>query len=249
MEGLIILNKQTKESLECPVCALFYTPPILECTNGHSICGPCSSKINYCPECRLQSLSSRNWSLERIISSIEMKCRFSGCTAVFLLSKRLIHEKFCEFSPNFECVIKGCEWEGSRIVEHMINIHKIKEFKIDSFCTVRGWNSKVWKNADWGYSIWNFDNTYIFNQSFSDKHFFYLYLFDISKRRHTLKLTLSEKSQKVEFIIQTASILCPERPLPLHLSIAEIEKNFLFPAEGFDLDYKRLSITIELLSI
>ena len=28
---------------------------------------------------------------------------------------------------------------------------------------VRGWNSKTWKHADWGYSIWNFDGEIILN--------------------------------------------------------------------------------------
>jgi Seven in absentia protein family len=247
MEGVICLNKAVKECLECPVCAQFFTPPILECMSGHSICGKCSLKVNNCPECRLHILPSRNWSLERIISSIEIKCRFQGCDSKILLSRLQIHEKSCKFNPNYLCIIKGCEWEGIRIINHLVSIHKCKEFFIGSNDSVRGWNSKIWKNADWGYSVWNFNGKYVINQSFSDNRFFYLWIYDLGNQRLRLKLSIHNENQVVQYFVTTTPVNTSEKSIPFHLSVEHIEKYFLQTAEGFDHGYKRLSINIEII--
>lgn len=246
MEEVICINKAVKDCLECPVCCDYFIPPIYECVSGHSICSVCTNKVKNCPECRLQITPIRNLSLERIISSLDIKCRFSGCSLTVLLSRRLLHEKTCIYNPNLLCLFKGCEWEGINLVKHLINVHKCKEFLIDSKSTVRGWNSKVWKNADWGFSIWNFNETFIINQSYSDNNFFYLWTFDLGKERIPLSLTIGEGVTQANFSILTSSLKRTEKNMPLHISIDAIENYFLVPAEGFDVGYKRLSIKINL---
>jgi hypothetical protein len=71
---------------------------------------------------------------------------------------------------------------------------------------LRGWNSKTWKNADWGFSIWNFGDVNIINKSSSTGEVFYLYLYDMDKQRRMLKLTANDRDSEVCFTIRTVSI-------------------------------------------
>lgn len=48
----LALNSNFYDSLECPICYDYYTPPILLCPNGHSICKHCGSKSPICAICR-----------------------------------------------------------------------------------------------------------------------------------------------------------------------------------------------------
>lgn len=115
---------------------------------------------------------------------------------------------------------------------------------------LRGWNSKTWKNADWGFSIWNFENINIINKSNSTGEIFYLYLYDMDKIRHTLRLVAKERDSEVVFTIRTVSIRGYHdgiTSLAFHLSLKEAENFLLEPAEGLEDGYKRLSINIELL--
>jgi hypothetical protein len=71
---------------------------------------------------------------------------------------------------------------------------------------VRGWNSKTWKNADWGYSIWNFNGLYILNRSSSTNELFYLHMFHMDQQPHRLRLSISGKGSTLEFFINTTPI-------------------------------------------
>jgi hypothetical protein len=136
------------------------------------------------------------------------------------------------------------------LVEHIKAAHGVKEFSMDPAGAVRGWNSKTWKNADWGYSIWSFNGLNILNHSYSTSEIFYLTIFDIDVSRHTLRLSVRGKNAEISFVIQTVSARCIEEGVAsfaFHLAIKEAERHFLEPAEGLDEGYKRLSITVELL--
>jgi hypothetical protein len=124
--------------------------------------------------------------------------------------------------------------------------HGIKEFMMQRTGAVRGWNSKTWKNADWGFSIWNFDGEIILNQSQSTGELFYLHTFDLGKARRHMQLKVCRSGQEVVFEVKSGSIRARDQTLPFHLSIREIEKHFLEAAEGLEEGYQRLSITVSL---
>jgi len=244
------LTDGVKKLLECPVCLDFFTPPVYSCPNGHSICSVCSERTSTCPECRA-SFSSKlqNLAVERMLEALEMSCRYPGCSATMSLARRRQHEESCEFNPSIECVVTDCTWVGKDLPAHLKSAHSAKEFQMKKAGGVRGWNSKTWKRADWGFGIWNFDGIVILNKSESTGEMFYLYMYDIDSKRHTLRLQVSCGRNRISFEVKTASARCIAQfqTLPFHLSIKEIEQHFLEPAEGLEEGYKRLSISVEML--
>jgi hypothetical protein len=193
----------------------------------------------------------RNISLERMLESIESICRFQGCGMKVLLIGKSAHEAICEYNPAMKCVFSECPWEGEALIEHLKVKHTIKEFDMPSKGGVRGWNSKTWKNADWGYSIWKFGEVQILNKSISDGETFYLFVYHVGNNRLTMNLSTKHDQFSISYTVQTISIkqakmqyLC----LPFHISIAVAEKYLLEPAEGLEEGYKKLSIKVKLLS-
>lgn len=237
-------------SLLCPACTEYFSPPIYQCSNGHSLCSKCAEQRTHCSECSVSLTNKvRNITLERILESVEMGCRFEGCTHTFNLAQRKAHEEVCEFNPNFHCVYRECQWIGDDLVHHLKTVHDTKEFNMNREGGVRGWNSKTWRNADWGFSIWNFGGKIILNKSMSTGEIFCIYLYDIERTRMILKLGVESKLSQIAFTIETTSIrniFDTSLALPFHISIREAERYFLEPAEGLEEGYKRLSITVSL---
>lgn len=251
MTDSVVLNFNINSCLECPVCMDLLSVPVYQCTNGHSICPQCtrSDKISLkiCPICR-SSLTGdlRNYSLERILENITIKCKFEGCTESIKLSERIDHENLCRFNPYIECTLPDCLWKGLDLCAHLKQTHAIKEFNMDN-CGTRGWNSKTWKEADWGFSIWNFNGKQVLNQSISNKNFFFLWVYNIQDEPLRLKLTIGNQNQKTSYKLVTTSVkkYKKHKSMPLHMNIVEIEKFFLEPAEGLDDGYKRLTIEVK----
>ena len=250
----VVLNINIDACLECPVCMDLLSVPVYQCTNGHSICPQCtrSDKISLkiCPICRCSLTGDlRNYSLERILENITMKCKFGGCTDSVKLSERIEHENLCRFNPYIECTLPDCLWKGLDLCAHLKQTHAIKEFNMDN-CGTRGWNSKTWKEADWGFSIWNFNGKQVLNQSISNKNFFFLWVYNIQEEPLRLKLTIGNESQRTSYTLVTTSVknYKKHKSMPLHMNIVEIEKFFLEPAEGLDEGYKRLTIEVRVLN-
>ena len=250
MEEDLLVTPNLANSLKCPACHYFFTPPIFQCSNGHSFCNLCTEKQKECTECSVSLINKfRNISLERMLESIESICRFPGCGMKVLLIGKSAHEAICEFNPSMNCVFNDCNWEGEALIEHLKTKHAIKEFEMASRGGIRGWNSKTWKNADWGYSIWKFGDVQILNKSISDGETFYLYVFHIGNRRYVMNLSTRHDKCAISYTVQTISVkqakiqyLC----LPFHISIAVAEKYLLEPAEGLEDGYKKLSIKVKL---
>jgi hypothetical protein len=183
-----------------------------------------------------------------MLESIEVHCKFPSCGKLITLAQRKAHESECELNPSFKCVVRDCSWVGVDLIPHMKSMHEIKEFFMESRGSVRGWNSKTWRNADWGFSIWNFEGQLVINKSMSTGEIFYLYAFDIESRRRSLRLKVSSPSSEVSYLVKTTNIRNSQNSsvLPFHLSIKEAEKHFLEPAEGLEEGYKRLSIKVSL---
>ena len=63
-----------KSILQCPVCLETPTSiPIFRCNNGHILCTVCRSKVNTCPECRIQLGDQRCLISEKIVRDMLAK--------------------------------------------------------------------------------------------------------------------------------------------------------------------------------
>ena len=62
--------------LECPVCLVPPTStPIYRCDNGHILCKTCRSKVQICPECRIELGNLRCLTSEKIVTAMLPKVR------------------------------------------------------------------------------------------------------------------------------------------------------------------------------
>jgi len=236
--------------LKCK-CGELYSPPVYQCKSGHSICNSCIQSRTECSECNIPLKARyRNISLERMLESIQTNCRFEDCKMQLTLANKNIHEAQCQHNPLVSCVLEGCHWKGKDLVSHLKETHNTKEFLMDRTGGLRGWNSKTWKNADWGFSIWNFGDESIINKSLSTGDVFYLYCYHLGNDKKKIRLTCSSEDHEISFEVVTESVRqfkYPFKGLPFSLSVSHAEKFLLLPAEGLEEGYKRLSIFVELL--
>ncbi|CAG9316323.1 unnamed protein product [Blepharisma stoltei] len=132
--SLTNINLLVSSSLECPICAEFFTIPIFQCDRGHSICDRCSEKIPKCPFCKSNiGRKLRNYSLEQQLSLIDISCHFKGCTTTMKLSSRISHEIDCRFNPSgLKCLMPSCRWAGTHksVFSHLNMKHKIPHYDV-----------------------------------------------------------------------------------------------------------------------
>lgn len=102
------------ELLQCPICLEApMLPPLLQCKNGHMLCGDCRVKPScaLCPTCRAGPVRSRNLSLERLasesVSKVTCKFKTNGCQAAPHYNDAAEHSRVCEFGP-FTCCRTDC---------------------------------------------------------------------------------------------------------------------------------------------
>eukprot|EP00747_Dinoflagellata_sp_TGD_P182269 gnl/TRDRNA2_/TRDRNA2_36457_c0_seq1.p1 gnl/TRDRNA2_/TRDRNA2_36457_c0~~gnl/TRDRNA2_/TRDRNA2_36457_c0_seq1.p1 ORF type:complete len:284 (+),score=37.11 gnl/TRDRNA2_/TRDRNA2_36457_c0_seq1:95-946(+) len=93
------------KALECPVCLEGpMLPPLMQCKNGHVLCGNCRAKsaCNVCPTCRVGAIDTRCLALEKLAQEkLKVCCLYkeSGCDQVVAYSKAAEHAKDCQFRP------------------------------------------------------------------------------------------------------------------------------------------------------
>lgn len=99
--------------LECPVCSNYMTPPIRQCTTGHSICESCRKRLLQCAICKGQFAESRNIALESLAVKMKYPCvnRPSGCLTILSYNERENHEVKCTYQ-GFQCAMEKCLWVG-----------------------------------------------------------------------------------------------------------------------------------------
>ncbi|GBP68119.1 E3 ubiquitin-protein ligase sina, partial [Eumeta japonica] len=56
--------------LQCPVCYEIPTGQILQCNEGHHVCGRCKARLDLCPVCRSLFFGTRNYALEELIANV-----------------------------------------------------------------------------------------------------------------------------------------------------------------------------------
>lgn len=85
-----------------------------QCENGHTACWSCCSKLkSECPSCKRPIGSIRCLALEKLIQSLNVKCKFAnqGCTQMVKFVERSIHESNCSFYPH-KCPFPECIFLG-----------------------------------------------------------------------------------------------------------------------------------------
>lgn len=114
---MIYLSAEEKEEfirhLECPVCLDYMHTAISTCVNGHSMCIKCVDKLQECPLCKQPFATTRNITLENIISTIKLPCLYECSRCYIPVQEIREHEMYCEKNPNWSCPVDDtCEWKG-----------------------------------------------------------------------------------------------------------------------------------------
>lgn len=203
MEELCI-NSQFRESLECLICRDYYTPPILLCPNGHSICSICGSKAKKCPQCRgVLNKNSRNKVLESILEHVSVPCKFSGCTEVNTLSTRQEHYKACSFNSSFNCV--ECYSSEPDLVGHLIGVHEYKEILMDAAGGLRSFSGPLesWaRDTAWPKGIWRLGSEPLVVHAKSSSGVFHVHLYKLT--REPVRVSLTVEKPDCSFVFRGA---------------------------------------------
>lgn len=185
------------DSLECPICFDFYTPPIRLCQNGHSVCSLCAQSCKFCPICRNSlNLSSHNIALEKILENINVTCKFEGCNEQISLYKLSEHYNICKFNNYFKCI--ECQNSEIDIVTHLIKNHEYKEILMDTNGGKRSFSGpyESWiRDTDWPKGLWRFGEEPIIVHACTLNGIFHVYLYRVSKYPVKIKLTVKKKGE------------------------------------------------------
>lgn len=81
------------------MCYELLRPPVLQCLNGHSLCGGCTVRLcgGSCPMCRGRLEGSRNLVAEELCHQIWYPCRYKRCSQSLLLRDLGPHEASCAY--------------------------------------------------------------------------------------------------------------------------------------------------------
>lgn len=195
------INAQFRESLECLICRDFYTPPILLCPYGHSICSVCATKAKKCPQCRSAlNKHSRNKVLEGILEQVSIPCKFKGCTAVTTLFSRQEHYKSCIFNSLFNC-IECCNTEED-LVSHLIAVHEYKEILMGTAGGLRSFSGPLesWaRDTTWPKGVWRLGPEPLIVKAKSLSGVFHVFLYKLTKEQIRVTLTVESPDFSIEF--------------------------------------------------
>uniref|UniRef100_A0A8R7K000 E3 ubiquitin-protein ligase Sina-like RING finger domain-containing protein n=1 Tax=Triticum urartu TaxID=4572 RepID=A0A8R7K000_TRIUA len=69
----VIVSRNGRELLECPMCLVPMYPPVHQCSNGHAIYSECRPRVHNCrPTCRSELGNIRCLALEKVGASLEV---------------------------------------------------------------------------------------------------------------------------------------------------------------------------------
>lgn len=119
--------KNMLDLLECPICMEAMYPPIYQCTNGHTLCLECKTKVTRCPSCQAQTLDIRALSLEKLIECFEYPCKYHimGCKETHEITLKRQHEEHCKFRPYSCPYSEECNFKGNipTLMLHLKDVH------------------------------------------------------------------------------------------------------------------------------
>lgn len=197
--------------LECPVCTKYMSPPIRQCSTGHSICEECRNKLSKCPLCKENFTDAKNLSLEALASKMHYPCinKDAGCKAKLPFNDRVKHEASCKYK-HFKCGLDKCSWSGNyceieshwqrkKTASNPYGVNNICRFKVkcdfNYVNLVKAHNKLFWFKCRtmMGKVFWALQ--YIGNESEADGYFFQIELFKPGFPRR--KAILSDYCQKI----------------------------------------------------
>ncbi|KAL8472680.1 hypothetical protein ACS0TY_029772 [Phlomoides rotata] len=127
--GPVSMTLADPDLLDCPICFQPLSSPVYQCENGHTSCGSCCTTIlkNKCSNCCLPIGTIRCRTMEKVLESVRVTCQYVpyGCTEMFSYSKKVAHEKACNYAP-LSCPCIGCNFVGISkcLYDHFALKHK-----------------------------------------------------------------------------------------------------------------------------
>ncbi|KAL8472682.1 hypothetical protein ACS0TY_029774 [Phlomoides rotata] len=113
--GPLSMTLADPDLLDCPICFEPLSSPVYQCENGHTACGSCCTTIlkNKCSNCCLPIGTIRCRAIEKVVVSVRVTCQYMpyGCAEMFSYSKKVAHEKACNYVP-LSCPCIGCDFVG-----------------------------------------------------------------------------------------------------------------------------------------
>lgn len=121
-----VLDHETSDILNCPVCLEWLQPPVFVCENGHGTCKTCRKSISSCGVCRQDFTSYKNTLLDKLMETVLIKCsnNLLGCKEYCPYPEVKNHEKVC-FFRKVDCLV--CKRKGidlPSLNSHFSEYHK-----------------------------------------------------------------------------------------------------------------------------
>ena len=129
----VTISSSVQELLEYPVCLNVMYYPIHQCSNDHTWCSRCKSRVhNQCLTCMHELGNIRCLVLERIVTSLEFPCKYRsfGCLGTYPNYNKLKHESQCVYRPYY-CPYAGPECTVISNIPYLVT-HLKDDRKIDT---------------------------------------------------------------------------------------------------------------------
>ncbi|XP_032595842.1 uncharacterized protein LOC6568015 isoform X2 [Drosophila grimshawi] len=107
LKRLVIIVDSILKVIECPVCNVTITPPVLQCQNGHLLCLDCRIRTESCPICRGFFTPIRSSVAEDIYSIIVLA--FKHCRSTVKLRQKLFGDMALVKVQTYDsCLMASC---------------------------------------------------------------------------------------------------------------------------------------------
>jgi len=96
-------NNNASWELKCCVCGEIPVDVVDSTCCASLFCWECGTSVDHCPHCNAQIIwegLKANPALQKIIDTMEVKCRFEDCNIKTLSSLRKEHESTCDYRPS-----------------------------------------------------------------------------------------------------------------------------------------------------
>ncbi|KAI3451811.1 hypothetical protein Pfo_008476 [Paulownia fortunei] len=140
--GPVSATLMDPDVLDCPICYEPLCSPVYQCENGHIACASCCTRMrNKCANCRRPIGYNRCRGIEKVLESVRITCRNMphGCMETLNYSKKLAHEKTCNYAP-CSCPHIGCNYVGMSkcLYTHfaLLHSHSSKQFLFNSVISI-----------------------------------------------------------------------------------------------------------------
>ncbi|CAG9759744.1 unnamed protein product [Ceutorhynchus assimilis] len=148
-----MMDDSLLEYFTCPVCFVYMNKKIYICTNGHSVCGCCQTKISKCPICKVKVDSKRNITLEKAAKRFqELKAKQDAIATGdnsgaltrkqrFSLGSALPNRMEEQFETNnIPCPVSNCRYYTKHLMQlkiHLGNFHSERLIPIKKGPSIR----------------------------------------------------------------------------------------------------------------